>query len=174
MNKRILALLLALTVLLTLAACRKKAPEETTVPATTEKKMETVPETTEETMPGVVVLEEKVVDPRENTEGMYEMYEDPEPPLETTKPTEASRPTEATQPTQPETTEPSENTQSGTVDVSLTDYERYNAMSASEQEAFIATFDSLSAFVEWYNNAMAEYEAANPPIIVEGDVIELG
>lgn len=52
-----------------------------------------------------------------------------------------------------------------------TEYERYNAMSGTEQQAFVATFDSVEAFFEWYNAAKEEYEASRGDIEISGDEI---
>ena len=52
-----------------------------------------------------------------------------------------------------------------------TGYEKYLAMSAKQQEAFIKTFDSVLDFVEWYNNAEAEYERLHPDIEISNGVV---
>lgn len=54
------------------------------------------------------------------------------------------------------------------------EYEKYMAMSPEEQEAFFETFDSPEAFIKWFNNAKAKYEAGNDSIVVEGGGIDIG
>ena len=76
------------------------------------------------------------------------------------KPTISTEPTEgdATDPTEDEsvtgTTAPSENNP----DVDSVTFMEYQAMSASEQKKFIASFESLDAFIEWHAAAVQEYK----------------
>ncbi|MBE6599040.1 MAG: hypothetical protein E7638_06325 [Ruminococcaceae bacterium] len=54
-------------------------------------------------------------------------------------------------------------------------YEDYIAMGDSEQQAFIASFDTLSDFFAWLANAKAEYDENNPGHEIGGDGgIDLG
>jgi hypothetical protein len=53
-----------------------------------------------------------------------------------------------------------------------TQYERYLEMSASEQEAFIKSFDSVVDFVMWYNRAKDEYDRLHPDIEIGDGVID--
>ena len=84
----------------------------------------------------------------------------------------AAPPSDDEQATDP-TTKPSEDekTEIDSSAEELSDYEAFQAMSAEEQQAFIATFEDMDAFFEWYNRVKEAYEAANPPIeIGDGDV----
>ena len=54
-------------------------------------------------------------------------------------------------------------------------YAAYCAMSAEEQYAFMQSFESPEAFLNWYNAAKAAYDASNPVHVLQpGDVIDLG
>lgn len=44
------------------------------------------------------------------------------------------------------------------VTVNAMTYEQYNALSATEQEAFFNSFDTVEDFFAWYNQAKQEYE----------------
>jgi len=113
-------------------------------------------------------------------------------PSQTTKPT---KPTESTKPTKPndsgtpdvdlgideipddmldpsEPTKPSDSTKPGNPSGPM-DYEKYTSLSAEDQSAYRATFDSISAFFEWYNAAKADYDAKNPGIDVGSGTIDL-
>ena len=98
---------------------------------------------------------------------------------ESTKPTESTRPTESTNATEAtQTTQPTEATQPPQGGISLSgaaaEYARYNAMAPDEQVAFYNTFDSMEAFVAWYNNAKAEYDRQNPSIEIGNGNIDIG
>lgn len=102
-----------------------------------------------------------------------------EPPQgEVTEP-EATEP-EATEPeaTEPEATEPdvTEPTTPPAVETEpvVTAYEQYHNMSGSAQKEFIDSFPSIEAFVAWYENAKAEYDALHPSIDVGGGSVDLG
>lgn len=170
------------------------AQEISTSPETTEAV--DAPETTEATVPGV---EANVFDGNENTvtepekettastepketkpsggsttptkpagSGGLEEPDDIDPP-ETSKPAEeAEKETEPSQPTEPEnqeTTPPASSTQS--------DYEIFQAMTPSEQQAYMESFESIDAFFDWYDQAKSEHEAANPSIDVGNGNIDL-
>ena len=57
-------------------------------------------------------------------------------------------------------------------DLSLT-YEEYLAMTGSQQQAYYNTFESVRAFVEWFDAAKAEYKKQNQAIEVTGSSINL-
>ena len=157
---------ISLAVFLLLAGCgKKKAPVETTA-ATQATTAETTaePTVTEESIPG---LEDSIFDDEteptvEETKSRTESAEpatkatEPSRPVETTEPMETTKPTETTKPAAPSEPPKSENTV-------VSEYEKFQNMSASQQQEFMQTFDSLDAFFAWYNNAKAEHEAANPP-----------
>jgi len=52
--------------------------------------------------------------------------------------------------------------------------EEFQNMSAADQQAFMGTFENLDLFFAWYNQAKAEYEAANPPIDVGDGSVDIG
>lgn len=83
----------------------------------------------------------------------------------TPQPTEP-KPTE-TQPaeTQPEQTKPA---------VTITEYEKYLAMSPTEQQAFFENFESVDAYFAWLNKAKVEYEAKQNATELEGGSVDLG
>ena len=54
-------------------------------------------------------------------------------------------------------------------------YEKYNAMSGAEQQAYFNTYSNPMDFFTWYNAAKAEYEASQERIeIGAGGTIDLG
>lgn len=86
----------------------------------------------------------------------------------TEKPTQPSGGNnEGTKPTEPAVMEPS----SGSERVS---YEEYNAMTPAEQVAYYNQFDSMEAFVQWYNEAKDAYDREHGAIDVGDGNIDLG
>ena len=172
MKNKLLIFILTATLFI-LAGCGKQAAEvlsaqetETTTETTTEVTIE--PNVTEESIPGV---EDSIFDdetePSQETEPEATEPDTTEP--EETDPegsagTEGSEPTEEAPSTEP--SQPSGETE--------TEYQRFQNMSAADQQSFMDTFDSIEAFFEWYNNAKAEHEAANPPIDVGDGNIDIG
>ncbi|MBR5285012.1 MAG: S-layer homology domain-containing protein, partial [Clostridia bacterium] len=75
-----------------------------------------------------------------------------------------------------EETNTNTNTNTGnTSDSSKMTYEKYNAMTAAEQQAYFNTYKNPSDFFAWYNAAKAEYEASQERIeIGAGGTIDLG
>ena len=176
MDKKIIAALLIAFVFV-VSGCNK----QNDVVATTEVlEADTTKEaTTEETeynvtTPGLGLSEfDDETEPTvEETQPQTEATE----PAETTKPTEAPKPSETTPPTEApkpsETTPPTETPQPETKPKS--EYETFQNMSAADQQAHMESFDSMDAFFDWYNNAKAEYEAANPPIDIGNGSIDMG
>ena len=162
MNRRILALLLAVVMILALAACKKN-------------------ETPAESVPGVIQT------PDFNDGGLEATpdSDDVAPVTEAPAETEAEEETASTEETQaPDTTEPAETTAPATEPeettvptnpaVQMTEYEWYNSLSGEEQMAFMESFDSVPAFFDWYNNAKAEHEKLHPDIEIGDGVIDLG
>ena len=161
--------------LLILAGCGKQNVEESTTAAPeTTVEVAAEPTVTEESIPGVEdsIFDDETEPTVEETQPQTEATE----PAETTKPTEAPKPSETTPPTeapQPsETTPPTETPQPETKPQS--EYETFQNMSAADQQAHMESFDSMDAFFDWYNNAKAEYEAANPPIDIGNGSIDMG
>lgn len=184
MKKRVAAILLIM-LMLVMVACGKKQAEDQ--PTTGEVTIETaIPETTEKEIPGVEdsffdIEPEETTEATEATEETESQDQDSDSSVETTEasqpndpdPTEP-KPTEpkATEPSEPaETTQPTETVSS---DSNLTEYEKFQNMSPSEQQAYVESFSSIEAFFTWYNAAKEEYEEANPPIEVGSGIIDIG
>lgn len=171
MNRRMIAMLLIVAVLLAMTACKKNTNEAES--------------TTEASIPGVVDLPVEIEVDWDNlpestaaTEAKPSSDETEATEAETAKdPTQsATTPTtdSSTESTTAPTTGPEQETTKPTEPAAkLTDYEWYNSLSGAEQKAFMETFDSIEAFFDWYNNAKAEYEAQKPGIDVGDGVIDL-
>lgn len=158
MNRRMISLLLAVVLVLSLVGCKTKAKEEpiaaapipegffdqtkpadeTETPAVTEKEQEEEPTTTSE----------------EPTDGVQS---------EETKETEATDATEATEETQKPT---------NTI-VQMTQYEWYHSLTGEQQMAYMETFESMDAFFDWYNAAKEEHEKERPSIDIGDGYIDL-
>lgn len=157
MNKKWIAMLLVIVMVLTMAACGKKDNNETEAAETTG----TEAEETIMDIPGLVYEPNgnpAVLD--EEEDGIYPTIGSQEDPAqETTAPTTGA---------QEEATAPSVSTEN------MTEFERYNAMTGEEQMAFMNSFDSIEAFFDWYNAAKAEYDALHPNIDIGDGVIDAG
>ena len=158
MNRRLISLLLAVVLLLSLAGCKSNAkkepiaageiPEgffdqtkpasETTTPAVTEKEQK----------------EETVAPSEEQPENVQ---------TEETKATEATEATEETE----ETQAPTETV------VQMTQYEWYHSLSGEEQMAYMETFESMDAFFVWYNAAKEAHEKERPSIDIGDGYIDM-
>ena len=207
MNKKLIALLLAVIMVLSVGCGKDKGGEETTDPS------EAVEETTApDEIPGVQHLDEPIENPFDQQEDSEEAPID-EPAEDNTdnsgntgntgnggnsgntgnsgnsgntgntgsnagggnsggsnteRPTQPSGGNnEGTKPTEPAVTEPS----SGSERVS---YEEYNAMTPAEQVAYYNQFDSMEAFVQWYNEAKDAYDREHGAIDVGDGNIDLG
>ncbi len=57
-------------------------------------------------------------------------------------------------------------------DTELT-YEEFRALSPSQQQAYMESFDDIDAFFDWLNAAEEEYKKNNPSIEVDGGVVDL-
>lgn len=55
----------------------------------------------------------------------------------------------------------------------MTEYEKYQSMSAEEQMEYMNSFESVDAFFAWYNSAKEEYEAQIPVIEVGDGPIDM-
>ena len=54
-------------------------------------------------------------------------------------------------------------------------YEDYNNMTPAQQVEFFNTFESMEAFVKWYNEAKAAYDAEHGAIEIGGNgSVDLG
>ena len=166
---RLIAVVTALLLAVLLVACGAKTPAEQTMPSTEAADSTQTDPTTATGDPEA-----------EMGIGQRGDYEDEgNPSAEATKPTESQNQTEeqpeATQPeaTQPEDTQPAAPEETQPEGEQKVTFAQYVAMSEQEQEAFVASFPSLRAFMDWWNAAKAE-EEAEEPIIVDDGVIDLG
>lgn len=91
---------------------------------------------------------------------------------EAPKETEEQFPDTPEEITEEETSESttSQKEQSSVIDQSI-GYEDYEAMSSEKQMLFYYSFANADAFLEWYNNAKAEYEAGLETIYIGADGI---
>lgn len=152
-SKRFLAIALVLILLMTGCGRQNEALDNTTeVTGTTEGSVPTV-----ESVPAL-----------EDSE-----FDDETEPTETETQTEATEDTEPTEPVEPETTAPATKPTQPPAKEQM-GYEEFQNMSAAEQQAFMGTFENLDLFFAWYNQAKAEYEAANPPIDVGDGSVDIG
>lgn len=157
MNRRIMTMLLAAVMLLTLAACNKNG-NETAATA----------ESTEEIISAAIEIPENFFDqtkPAEEETVIPEAEAATEATAESTVPEVTEEVPAATEETTAKPTAPA---------VTVTEYEWYNALSGEEQMAFMETFDSMAAFFDWYNAAKAEYERLHPSIDIGDGNIDLG
>ena len=194
MNRKLWICVLALALLCLFAGCRE---DQADVPAveTTEPTVEeaTLPDETtlpeEETLnlpegEGVESIDEVTQDventqPAETSPAAQEKPTDP-----AQKPTEAPAETEPGQTQSPETTPDSQPTQPSVTEEPTTppatstscgcEYQKYMSMSAADQEAYMNSFGSPLAFVEWIKQAQAEHEAHDTTIKVEGGDLDIG
>lgn len=165
MNRRILALALIALLLLT-AGCRKAAVEPTEPAAAPTEPSETL-------LPGVglvdegVVMEEEEDEATEPTEAATEPEKDDETTPKETEPEKETKPTE--KPGDEETTPPTQSKP----DSAASAYSDYMNMSAAEQEAFINSFESVDAFMAWFNAAKDEHNANDNSIEIGSGTIDL-
>ena len=172
--KRMICILVAM--ILCFSGCGK---QDTEAASTTETKQQIAditepvsttdpPPSTEETIPGLEdseFLDETETSQETEPEATeLDATEPEETDPEGSAGTEGSEPTEETPSTEP--SQPSGETE--------TEYQRFQNMSAADQQSFMDSFDSIEALFEWYNNAKAEHEAANPPIDVGDGNIDIG
>ena len=164
MNKNaILILMICVALLLVGCSTRDKNPAGTQPVETQMQTQEATQAPTEEKLSG---LEDSVFDGAgvENTGNEAAGETQPE----NTKPSEET--TAATEPPHAES-QPAQS-QEGESTGEMT-YEKYNAMSGDEQLAFFETFDSVEAFIDWYNAAKEKYEKEHPYIEIDGGEIDL-
>lgn len=157
-------LVLALVLILLLTGCRRQNETlctTTEVTGTTEGSTATV-----ESIPGVE--DSEFDDETEPT--ATETHTEPTENTETTEPAGNTEPTESVGPEA--TTPTTEPTQSP--DKEQMEYEKFQNMSAADQQAFMGTFENLDLFFAWYNQVKAEYEAAHPPIDVGDGSVDMG
>lgn len=189
MNKKLIALLLTVVMLLTVGCGRKDDTEGTNEPSQSVE-AGTDAQLPDETIPGVEILDESLSNPFD------EMEENEQADAEngsassdnnagntgngnsqsgsnngnsnTDETTQSGG--EASAETQP-TGAGSSNSGSESLSVS---YEEYNSMTPEAQVAYYNQFSSMEAFVKWYNEAKAAYDAEHGSIEVGDGNIDLG
>ena len=168
--KRILVLMLVF-VLLASGCGAKNAIVDNTASETIAE----VPATTEKSVPGVEDSEFSEETKPTETETQTEATEVTEPTeaTEPSKPNENTEPSKPTDPVEPETTAPTTEPTEPPAPAQM-DYMTFQNMSAADQQAYMATFGGLDQFFAWYNQAKADYEAANPPIDVGDGNVDIG
>lgn len=189
MTKKVLILSLVLLVVLSMAGCGKK--NESAQEPSDDFTFTPSPTSTPEPIPGVLYLDEPVAAPElpdlENHIPAEPIVDNDISDVNVTEiesiestttpgPESTSAPIATPGPASdltPDVTPDSDNSSSGHIPNS-TAYEQYNNMSGSEQLAFIESFESVEAFVNWYNAAEADYNAQMDPIEITGGVIDLG
>lgn len=175
MNRKLITLLMAALLVLTVTACHSNE-----IPST-----EPSDETQESIRPGLVELEDPIdnpfsseptnnCDPTENTEPTADMNNSPtegdkDSTEESTTPTEIEK--DPTEDTVPPTTE---SNGQGSMSANAQAYAAWLNMSGEQQQEFMNSFDSIEAFFAWLNAAKAEYEAQNPGIDVGDGNIDIG
>ena len=161
MTKRLIALLLAAMMILC-AGCKGKQANDAAL-------AETQPGATEAPVPTETLhpaLADNPFDDADYTEPAAETEEVTEPAEETEAATEAAtEPAKETEaPTEPEATED---------DGEMT-YEKFMAMNATEQQAFINSFPTIEAFFEWFNAAKEAYEASRNEVEIGDGSFDIG
>lgn len=171
---------LVIILMIALIAFTGKDAEEATAPelaATTEA----VPtETEEETVPGVEdsIFDEEPDETKETAATEETKNSGQGSSTDTTLATEPEDPKPAepkpTDPSEPEaTTEATEPTETMPAPTNLSEYEKFQSLSPSEQQEYVESFPSIDEFFNWYNAAKEEYEKANPPIEVGSGTIDV-
>lgn len=195
MNKRYFAVMLAFLVIL-VSGCSKDHQEETVVPTqipqVTQAAQATVESTEEATIPGLedsvfgdeldeATAVETVPATEANTGNAHGggNIREPDAPnapdTPSSKPQETQKP-EATQPvTEPETepeTEP-QTPETAPPSENRSEYEKFQNMSAADQQEYMSSFDSIEEFFNWYNGAREEHEQMFPDIEISDGVVDM-
>lgn len=182
-NKRlILVWILLFVIAFSAAACRNNQDEQENTLAVVESAEYTQPTSgvvADGVISEVVVEDEEEDDPSEMELSKIETVPGEETTNATTAPTENTTTSEEDQETTPTTAPDSDQeatTPAAPADKSeetVSDYDRYMAMSADEQQAFIESFPSLEAFMTWFNNAQAEHNTDEDDLTIDSGVIDL-
>ena len=155
MKKRLIALLLAALMILS-AGCMRKKNQNPTGPAVTEVTAteEIIP--TETLHPALTdnIFDDENGNPIEE-ETVAATESATEPAEETKAPTE---PAETTAPAA-KSTEPAETEDNGEMT-----YEKFMALGAAEQQAYMNSAESIEAFFNWFDAAKKEYEESRNEI----------
>ena len=186
MNKKISIGILVVVLALILAFCAiprddaTKPAENTTVPAAETASLPTEATTapTEYTLPEGEGFEYDATEDSTATiptESSAQPTEGKDNPAETEPVSDkGTEPAETTAPTEPaETTAPTEPDDSGSEYCNCA-YAQYLAMSPASQQAYMDSFDSPMAFIDWCRAAEKEHEGHNTAIEVEGGDLNVG
>lgn len=191
MNRRILCLVLALVLCLSVMACGKKQPAPA---ATEEQTAAAAPTTAADAAQEVANAEgEKADDPAAEAQKPTETAPAYQPGVDTTLPPEVeaslgveeddtplidddSFETQTPAATAPAAQPEEEPSQIGDdFDLRSLTYEGYHALSGSDQKKVIAMFGTTDDFMVWYGAVEAQYKAQHPEIeIGEGGIVDAG
>lgn len=186
MNKRLLAIIICiLMVASALTGCFKKKSEAETTVATsavetegTDKVQESNEttiaseehQTTEETLVTEETKQEEkpVSDANKENPDLSVSVEEWEDDDNEIKPV-ATKP----QVTNPPETKPAETLPANPEKTSLT-FDQYQNLSSADQQAYFESFDTMEAFLAWYDAAMKEYEESKNVVEIAGGAVDLG
>lgn len=186
MNKKLVVLLLVAIMLLAVG-CKNDADTRETTEPSQPLETETTPVIPDETIPGVEMLDEPLNSPFDETEDTEQETTENNSAADNTgsadgsnnsgsgteKPSQSGDETAAEpKPTEPKPTEPGATEPEG--GITYVSYEEYNNMTPAEQVAYYNQFPSIEAFVQWYNEAKAEYDKEHGAIDVGDGDIDLG
>ena len=177
MNKRIVCLLLALALCLSLTACKRE--QQTNPTNSTNPAIESEPVLQTETSPTGAPADSNIPDSTESTQhetvgtpavqetlppdadvsiGVVEGVGGSDIDTDSQDGTSAQKPTEATGP------EGSESQIDSSFDITRLTYEGFNALSGEDQRKVVDMFGSADDFIRWYKAVEAQYKAEHPDI----------
>ena len=192
MNRRILCLVLALVLCLSVMACGKKQP---TPAATGDQTAAAAPTTAADAAQEATSEEgEKTDDPAAEAQKQTEAASVYQPGVDTTLPPDVevsmgavegvgasdldddASGTQAPAATTPTAQPEEEPSQIGDdFDVTTLTYEFYNSLSGADQQKIISMFGSPDDFIRWYKAVEAKYMEEHPGIeIGEGGIVDAG
>lgn len=168
MNKKLICLLLAVVMLLSLVACTTQGNQETAAPTQTPTQAPT-------DVPTQAPTEAPTQAPTEMpTEAPTEAPTQAPAAAPTQTPTQAPTQAPTAVPTQPPTQAPTEAPTEDTY-IAPSNYEEYLALSGADQTRFMDSFASVDDFIDWIKVERQKYEEAKDKTQVGGDgVIDLG
>ena len=171
MNRKTFVFALSLVAIIMMASCAVKEPEQTDQLIADTSSVTEPTEAPEPTKNNGVISGAPSVSDEESNE--YETQPETQPESQPESETEASEPAEdLPQATEGENQDAPESPTEATG--VTTSYQEYMNMSADQQEAFISTFESMDAFMVWFNNAKAEYDSTDGAIDVGSGSVDLG
>lgn len=164
MNKKLIALLLVLLLLLTGCKAKNNSADATDAPEAAATQENTPTETLHPALADNPFGDDWTEPTVEETQA--EATEEPKE-TEAPKATEAPKETEAS--TEP-ATEPTEAPE----DDGTMNYDKYMSLSAKEQSDYMNSFESVDAFFAWYNAAKDEHDSKNTEIEIGDGSFDLG